>query len=156
MLRGPVKMVAFVILLNVGLGVFNWPPRAQSMIARGLIVAVAYSLTDVTIKVVELLLALWREKIVSAQDRTFAEELFPLLNKVAKVSIVIAAVVLTADNLGIKITSLLAGLSVGGLALGLPAQDKVANLFGAVSIFLDKPFYIGDLIKVEGVDGTVE
>jgi len=106
--------------------------------------------------VVELLLALWREKIVSAQDRTFAEELFPLLNKVAKVTIVIAAVVLTADNLDIKITSLLAGLSVGGLALGLAAQDTVANLFGAVSIFLDKPFYIGDLIKVEGVDGTVE
>jgi MscS family membrane protein len=66
------------------------------------------------------------------------------------------AVVLTADNLGVKITSLLAGLSIGGLALGLAAQDTVANMFGAVAILLDKPFHIGDRIKVDVVDGTVE
>ena len=156
LLRGPVKVVAFVILLNVGLGVFDWPARAQLLLSRGLIVIVACSVTYVALKVVELLLGVWREKIVSAQDRVFAEQLFPLLRKAARVAIVIAAAVLTADNLDIKITSLLAGLSVGGLALGLAAQDTVANLFCAVAIFLDKPFYIGDLIKVEGVEGTVE
>ncbi len=156
LLRGPVKVVAFVIFLNVGLGVFDWPARAQLLLSRGLIVVVACSVTYVALKVVDLLLGVWREKIVSAQDRAFAEHLFPLLRKVAKVGLVIAAAVLTADNLDIKITSLLAGLSVGGLALGLAAQDTVANLFGAVAIFLDKPFHIGDRIQVEGVDGMVE
>jgi MscS family membrane protein len=156
LLRGPVKVVAFVIFLNIGLGVFDWPARAQLLLSRGLIVIVACSMTYVALKVVELLLGVWREKIVSVQDRAFAEQLFPLLRKVAKVAIVIAAAVLTADNLDIKITSLLAGLSVGGLALGLAAQDTVANLFGALAIFLDKPFYIGDQIKVEGVEGAVE
>jgi MscS family membrane protein len=156
LLRGPVKVVAFVILLNVGLGVFDWPARAQLLLSRGLIVIVSCSVTYVAIKVVDLLLSLWREKIVSAQDRALSEQLFPLMRKVAMTAIIIAAVVLTADNLDIKITSLLAGLSVGGLALGLAAQDTVANLFGAVAIFLDKPFHLGDLIKVEGVDGTVE
>ena len=63
---------------------------------------------------------------------------------------------LTAENLNWEIKSLLAGLSVGGLALGLAAQDTVANLFGAVAIFLDKPFHMGDRIKVEGVEGVVE
>jgi MscS family membrane protein len=145
-----------VILLNVGLGVFDWPARAQLLFSRGLLVVVACSVTYVAIKVVDLLLGVWREKIVSAQDRAFAEQLFPLLRKVAKVATITAAAVLTADNLDIKITSLLAGLSVGGLALGLAAQDTVANLFGAVAIFLDKPFYIGDRILVEGVDGMVE
>ena len=67
-----------------------------------------------------------------------------------------AAILLTADNLEIKITSVLAGLSIGGLALGLAAQDTVANLFGAVAIFLDKPFHIGDRIRISTVDGTVE
>ena len=156
LLRGPVKVVAFVILLNVGLGMFNWPLRAQLFLSRGLIVVVACSMTYVAVKVIDLLLGLWREKIVLAQDRVLAEQLFPLLRKLAKVAVVLAAVVLTADNLDIKITSLLAGLSIGGLALGLAAQDTVANLFGAVAIFLDKPFHIGDLVKIEGVDGTVE
>jgi len=110
----------------------------------------------VTLKFVDLLLGVWREKIVSPQDKAFAEQLIPLAGKSAKIVIIIAATLLTADNLNIQIKTLLAGLSVGGLALGLAAQDTVANLFGAVAIFLDKPFHIGDRIKVETVDGTVE
>lgn len=155
LLRGPIKVVVFVICLDVGLGIFDWPARAQLLLARGLIVVVACSVTYLAVNVVELLLGVWRKKIVSVQDRVFAELLFPLLGKLAKAAIVAAAVVLTADNLDIKITSLLAGLSVGGLALGLAAQDTVANLFGAVAIFLDKPFHPGDVIRVEGYEGAV-
>ena len=156
LLRGPVKVVAFVIFLNIGLGMFEWPARAEKFFSEGLIVIVACSVTYVALKFVDLLLGIWREKIVSPQDKAFADQLIPLLGKSAKVAVIIAATLLTADNLNIQIKTLLAGLSVGGLALGLAAQDTVANLFGAVAIFLDKPFHIGDRIRVEGVDGTVE
>ncbi len=156
LLRGPVKVVAFVIFLNIGLGIFDWPERAQIYFSHGLIVVMACSVTYVVLKIIDLLLGVWREKIALAADKAFAEQLFPLLRKSAKVVIIVAATILTADNLNIKVTSLLAGLSIGGLALGLAAQDTVANLFGAVAIFLDKPFYLGDRIKVETVEGTVE
>ena len=156
LLRGPVKVVAFVIFLHIGLGVFDWPPRAQDFFSKLLIVVVACSITYVALKVMDLLLGVWRERSGAAEDKLFAEHLFPVIRKVVKIALILAAVVLTADNLGIKITSVLAGLSVGGLALGLAAQDTVANLFGAVAIFLDKPFHIGDRIKVDFVDGTVE
>jgi MscS family membrane protein len=156
LLHGPVKMVTFVIFLHIGLSLFEWPDHAQLILSRALIVVAAYSVTYLAVKLVDLLLGLWQEKIISTQDRVFAKQLLPLISKVAKTGVLIAAVLLTADNLDIKITSALAGLSVGGLALGLAAQDTVANLFGAVAIFLDKPFYLGDIIKVEGVEGTVE
>jgi len=156
LLRGPVKVVAFVVLLNIGLNVFEWPERALTFLSRALIVIVAWSVTYVVLKFVDLLLGLWREKIVSPQDKAFAEQLIPLAGKSAKAVIIIAATLLTADNLHIEIKTLLAGLSVGGLALGLAAQDTVANLFGAVAIFLDKPFHMGDRIRVEGVEGVVE
>ncbi len=156
LLRGPVKVVAFVVLLNIGLNVFDWPERAQIFLARGLIVIVACSVTYVVLKFVDLLLGVWREKVATPQDKAFAEQLIPLVSKSTKVVIIIAATLLTAENLHIDIKTLLAGLSVGGLALGLAAQDTVANLFGAVAIFLDKPFHIGDRIKVEGVEGMVE
>jgi len=156
LLHGPVKVVAFVILMNIGLGIFEWPARAQIYISRAFILVVAGSVTYVVLKIVDLLLGIWREKIVSPPDRVFAEQLFPFISKVAKTAIIIAAVLVTAENLNWEIKSLLAGLSVGGLALGLAAQDTVANLFGAVAIFLDKPFHIGDRIRVEGVDGMVE
>ena len=156
LLRGPVKVVAFVIFLNIGLGVFEWPARAQNYIARGFIVVVACSVAYLALKFVDLLLGVWREKMVSPQDRSFADQLLPFVSKVVKTALIIAAVLLTTENLGMDIKTLLAGLSVGGLALGLAAQDTVANLFGAVAIFLDKPFHIGDRIKVESVDGMVE
>jgi MscS family membrane protein len=47
-------------------------------------------------------------------------------------------------------------LSIGGLAVGLAAQDTLSNLFGGIAIFLDKPFKIGDRIQVDNVDGPVE
>jgi len=156
LLRGPVKVVAFVIFLNIGLGVFEWPARAQNYIARGFILVVACSVAYVALKIVDLLLGVWREKIVSPQDKAFADQLLPFISKVAKTALIIAAVLFTTENLGMDIKTLLAGLSVGGLALGLAAQDTVANLFGAVAIFLDKPFHIGDRIRVEGVEGMVE
>jgi len=156
LLRGPVKVVSFVIFLHIGLGVFDWPPRAQVFLSRGLIVVVACSITYVVLKVVDVFLGVWKEKFSTAEDKLFAQHLFPVIRKAVKTAIIIAAVLLTADNLHIEIKTLLAGLSIGGLALGLAAQDTVANLFGAVAVFLDKPFRIGDRIKVESVDGTVE
>ena len=156
LVRGPVKVVAFVIFLNIGLGVFDWPERAERFFGHGLVIIVACSVTYVVLKFVDLLLGIWREKVVSPEDKQFAEQLIPLVGKTAKVIIVIAAALLTADNLQIEIKTLLAGLSVGGLALGLAAQDTVANLFGAVAVFMDKPFHIGDRIRVEGLEGFVE
>ncbi|HLP77341.1 MAG TPA: mechanosensitive ion channel family protein, partial [Candidatus Paceibacterota bacterium] len=54
------------------------------------------------------------------------------------------------------ITAAIASLSIGGLAIGLAAQDTLANLFGAVAVFVDKPFRIGDLIQLDSVKGNVE
>jgi MscS family membrane protein len=60
------------------------------------------------------------------------------------------------QNLGVNVTAAIASLSIGGLAIGLAAQDTLANLFGAVAIFADKPFRVGDRIKLDTVDGQVE
>ncbi len=55
-----------------------------------------------------------------------------------------------------NITGLIAGLSIGGVAVALAAQDTAANLFGSVTVMLDRPFDIGDYIEVDGIAGTVE
>jgi len=60
------------------------------------------------------------------------------------------------QNLGIEITPLLAGVSVGGIAVALAVQNVLGDLLGSLSIILDKPFVIGDFIVVEDYSGTVE
>lgn len=156
MMRGPVKVVAFVIFLHIGLNLFNWPAKVQQFLSKGLICLVAFSITYVAMKVLDLLLSLWRDRLAGREEELFSTHLFPLVRKTLRIAVVLCAVLLTADNLGIEIKTVLAGLSIGGLALGLAAQDTVANLFGAVAIFLDKPFQIGDRIQLDGVDGVVE
>lgn len=155
-LRGPVKVIAFVIFLHVGLTVFHWPADVQGFLSKGLIVIVACSLTYVALKIVDLVMGLWRERTAVGTDKAFDEQLFPIIRKSVKLFVVIVAVLVTAQNLQINITGAIASLSIGGLAIGLAAQDTLANLFGAVAVYMDKPFRIGDRIKVENVEGTVE
>ena len=63
---------------------------------------------------------------------------------------------LVMSNLGIDITALVAGLGIGGIAIALAVQNVLGDLFGALSIVLDKPFVLGDFIAIEKYQGTVE
>lgn len=63
---------------------------------------------------------------------------------------------LILDNLGVEITALIAGLGIGGIAIGLAVQNILGDLFASLSIVLDKPFEVGDFIIVDTYIGTVE
>jgi len=156
-LHGPVKVIAFVIFLHIGLTLFRWPARAEAWLAKGFILAVAFSITYAALKLVDLLMGFWRERTAAGTDRSFDEQLFPVVRKCIKSFLIIVVVLVTWQNLSDKpITAILASLSIGGLALGLAAQDTLANLFGAVAVYIDKPFRIGDRIQLDTIDGTVE
>jgi small-conductance mechanosensitive channel len=65
-------------------------------------------------------------------------------------------ILLALSNLGINITALVAGLGVGGIAIALAVQAILSDLFASLSIALDKPFVVGDMLKVDDCEGTVE
>jgi len=65
-------------------------------------------------------------------------------------------VVMALNNVGVDVGTLIAGLSIGGLAFALAAQDTIKNIYGGFTIFTDRPFRIGDRIKVDSFDGFVE
>jgi MscS family membrane protein len=156
LLNGPIKVVAFVIFLRVGLDVFQWPPPVQTVMTKGFTVIVAISLIYMVLKFIDLLMSYWRQRTKAETDRAFDQQLFPIIRKSLKVFVIVVGALVTLDNMGINITAALASLSIGGLAVGLAAQDTLANLFGAVAVFADKPFRIGDRIKIENVEGAVE
>ena len=98
---------------------------------------------------------LWAEK-ASKTSSAFDDQLVPIVRKSAKVFLVIAGGVMIVQNLGYSVSSLLAGLGIGGAALALASKDTVANIFGSIVIFLDQPFYVGDWIEIGDKEGTVE
>ena len=78
------------------------------------------------------------------------------LGFVAKAVVWAIFVLLILQNLGVEITAILAGVSVGGIAVALAVQNILGDLLGSLSIILDKPFVIGDYIVVGEFSGTVE
>ena len=117
----------------------------------------AISITYTLLRAVDILMGVWRQKSKASGDKAFDEQLFPIVSKTVKVFVIVVAVLVTWQNLSDQpITAILASLSIGGLAIGLAAQDTIANFFGAVVVFVDKPFKVGDRIQLPDVDGTVE
>lgn len=156
LLHGPIKVVIFVLLLNIGLNIFDWSPTARLYLSKGLILVVAAALTYLAIKVLDLLLKIWKQRHAREADRKFNDQLFSVIRISLNTFVIVIAVLVTAQNMSIDITAAIASLSIGGLAVGLAAQDTLANVFGAVAVFVDKPFRVGDQIKLDGVEGIVE
>ena len=80
----------------------------------------------------------------------------PLISGIVKALLISIGVLLIVQNLGYSVSSLLAGLGIGGAALALASKDTLANLFGSLVVFLDRPFTLGDWISLNGVEGEVE
>jgi MscS family membrane protein len=156
LLRGPIRLAAFVILMHFGLQIFSWPSWFEDVLSKCLKIVIACSLTWLALQLIDLLLGYWRRRATTAEDAPFNEQLLPIIRKTIKVFVVVVATLLTLQNLGLNITSLIASLSIGGLALSLAAQDTLSNLFGAVAVLADKPFKVGDRIQLDSIDGVVE
>jgi MscS family membrane protein len=125
-------------------------------LSKGFTVIIAITITYTVMKLVDLLMGYWHLRTAADADPQFREQIFPIIRKTLKAFVVVVATLVTLANIGVNITAAIASLSIGGLAVGLAAQDTLANLFGAVAILLDKPFRIGDRITLDNVDGMVE
>lgn len=95
-----------------------------------------------------------RERERQEYDQTAVDA----IGKLARASVVITATLVLLQNLGVSISGLLAFGGVGGIAVGFAAKDMLANFFGGMTVYLDKPFKVGDWIRSseKEIEGTVE
>jgi small-conductance mechanosensitive channel len=98
------------------------------------------------------------EKIIKKREKGEGDngEIIKLLSVIAKILLWVVAVLLILSNLGYNITSLIAGLGIGGIAVALALQNILGDIFSSFSIYFDKPFKPGDSITVSGHTGVVK
>lgn len=84
-----------------------------------------------------------------------APEVRSLLARFVKYGVMIIAVLTVADQLGINITSLIAGVGIAGLAISFAAQDTIANFISGISLIIDRPFAQGDWVSIGDLHATV-
>lgn len=123
---------------------------------------------DVVTKVAAVVIVAWAamravsiltgflNKFTAKTNSPLDDRLVPFIDRTIRVVLVIMAGLMVLQQTGMKITSILAGLGLGGLAIALAAKDMLSNIFGTITIVGDYPFDVGDWIKTKDVEGTVE
>ncbi|MBV9441217.1 MAG: mechanosensitive ion channel family protein [Acidobacteriaceae bacterium] len=96
------------------------------------------------------------DRTLNQRQRVVSQSVMYLGRRTLKTVIAIFAAILILDNWGFDMTTILAGLGVGGIAVALAAQQTIANVFGGVSVIGDAPVTLGDFGNFGGVSGTVE
>ena len=118
------------------------------LIAAISVVAIAFRLADI--------FADYLVDRAADTETKLDDQLVPLVRTILKAFIIAIGLLFILQNLDVDITSLIAGLGLGGLAFALAAQDSVRNFIGGITILADKPFQVGDWVLVGSIEGNVE
>ena len=86
---------------------------------------------------------------------TTERTLISALESLMRFIIFVFGILFISETFGFDITTLIAGLGIGGLALALAAKDSISNIFGAITVLIDQPFKVGDWIIASGIEGEV-
>jgi MscS family membrane protein len=151
----PASLFIVFLLMVVFIPALQLPPDMSQYLILGLKALLPIFGTIIFYRLVDIL-AMYLERLAKKTESTLDDQLVPLLRKTLKAFIVIIGTLFVLSNLDIDIIPLLTGLSIGGLAFALAAQDTIKNFFGSLMIFIDKPFQIGDWITSGDIDGSVE
>ena len=129
------------------------PPRAQHLVDMAFIIVATL---QATIWARELILAMIARRVGDDPGATTLGNAMSLIRVLVSVALFALAIVVILDNLGVNVTALVAGLGIGGIAIGLAAQGIFSDLFAALAILFDRPFRRGDTIRFDKTIGKVE
>ncbi len=151
----PIGMMLLAIIWWLGLALLGLPEDVMVVLLVAVKFLTALSAVWAAYRLVDLVAAYLTHK-ASQTDSKLDDVLVPLLLRTMKVFVTIIGTVFIADNLNINVSSLLAGLGLGGLAFALAAKDVIQNLFGSITVLLDRTYHVGDWVKIGDCEGTVE
>lgn len=151
----PLSFAFIVVGVWLAVLVLKLPPRFDEFMGRVVSSLLAFAVFWAAYRASGVI-ASCIERFVKRTDSKIDDMILPLLKNSVKVIVVVIGITVIVDQWGYNIAGLLAGLGLGGLAFALAAQDTAANLFGGITVMLDKPFSIGDWIFTPQVEGIVE
>jgi MscS family membrane protein len=166
LLKRPMGILIMLISIYIAVNHLHFPAEwhvaslerfgIRMVLYRGFQISIILALTWILLRVADFfgLVLMYRASLTESKSD---DQLVPFFKEAIKVVIIIFSVFFMLGAVfKLNIASLIAGLGIGGLAIALAAKESLENLLGSFTIFLDKPFIMGDLIKVGSVEGHVE
>lgn len=155
-IRKPLPILIFAIGIYFGLQVLTLPVAVNSVADAAFKAFLILFLASFALRLTERLTKDYFLPKASKTETHLDNQVIPLVSKTVKVFVVIVAALAGMGSFGINVTSLLAGLGIGGLAVALAAKDTLSNIFGSVTIIADRPFKLGDRIRIHDYEGYVQ
>ena len=166
LLRKPLNLFLFLIFFYISVSILKFPEEWElsppdefgfrMILQRTYYALLALAIIRVALKVVTAFGMMLRKKAettTSKQD----DQLIPFVMDILRVVVAVLGILVVLSSVfKLNIGALVAGLGIGGLAIALAAKESLENLLGSFTIFFDKPFVVGDFVKVGGTEGVVE
>ena len=150
-LESPIKFAVMLLGIWIAIHRLVYPDNFVKTIDNAYRILIVLDITWVFARLIGGLIEIYLRKESTGQTH----KMMPIIKRTALVLVWIIGIVMALSNIGVNISALLGTLGIGGIAFALAAQDTVKNIFGAFTIFTDKPFNIGDTIRVDSFEGTV-
>ena len=156
-LRGPIAGAWMLGLFASLVPYIGFGELGRQRVGQALAVGVLAVFFSALVKLIDVATEILLSMGWASRRPEISRSLLPMARQGLQGAVIALGVVTILSELGFPVSSLLAGLGIGGVAVALAGQKTVENLFGAFSLGVDQPFRLGDWVTVEGgVSGTVE
>ncbi|MBW2733045.1 MAG: mechanosensitive ion channel family protein [Deltaproteobacteria bacterium] len=153
--RGPMRLLLAAVGFVIVVGVLSLHPGAQQMALGGVklvaIIAAGWFFARALDVAADAGLEFFRER-----GDEVGMAMVPVARKIFKPILWALILIVALQNIGLNVAGLIAGLGIGGLALAMASKTTVENMLGGITIAFDRPFKVGDFVKVGDITGSVE
>lgn len=152
----PAILAIVIIGIRIAVGILTLPENLSSISKDIISVVLFVDIIWLCSRTATALIENFVKPAVIKTNKQMGEHFTYLLKRTTKIIIWGLGIVFIISNLGYNISTLIAGLGIGGVAIALALKDILGNMFGGFTVITDMPFKVGDRIKIEGIDGFVK
>ena len=151
----PIIIAIILAGAYIAMNVLTLPAKASGIINGFLKVFIMIDAIWLIARTVDKLIEKFIKPVLEETQPEMGEHFIYLTKRITKIIIWALGILFIISNLGYNISTIIAGLGIGGVAIALAAKDIISNMFGGVTVITDMPFKVGDRIRVSDIDGTV-
>jgi len=166
LIRTPISNFILLIFIYVAFVQLNWPsilklsPKEEfgliMVVERGYAVLFIIAFVSLLRKMVDFMGLIMTKKAELKESKTEIQLIYFVVESLKIIVVIIGVFIMLGSVFKINVGTLIAGFGIGGLAVALAAKETLENLMGSFTIFMDKPFVTGDMVKVGNTQGVVE
>lgn len=158
MVEEPALVYMFTITVNIAWQILTFTdyPKVDLYFGHVIYMILTFNSAWLISRLLNAIIDYYLKPLTKKSKTDLDDHLLPIVSKMISVISFAVALIMVLQHFGQEIGPMIAGLGIGGLAFALAAKDLLSNLFGSVTIIFDKPFSIGERIKINDYDGSVK